>query len=97
MRAVSAAHREHKETAIPRYLAVFGAYERSALDSFEGPDDLYLLFPCRELHAVSRAGVYGRKHARAVVAGLREIVCANRNPVGQHAGQEEYVGKFDTN
>lgn len=34
------------------------------------------------------SGVHGGKHARALVAGLREIVCENGRALGQHAREE---------
>ncbi len=37
--------------------------------------------------------LHGRKHARAVVAGLREILRQNRHSLGQYAGQETGRGK----
>ena len=40
-----------------------------------------------KLHALPRPGVHGRKHARAVVAGLREVIRPHRYSLGQHAGQ----------
>src|SRR5579864_294967 len=81
VRAVSTSNWKCKERTVRRYLAAFGTNERSALDPPEGPDDLHLVLSRRELHAVSRAGVHGGQYARAVIAGLREVLCPHRNSV----------------
>ena len=65
--------------------------ERSALDNRARSAGLLELHPCRDLHAMPRAGLHGRQHARPVHAGLREVVRANRNSVGQHDSQEGVV------
>ena len=44
--------------------------------------------PRFELYALPWAGLHGRQHARAVDAGLREVLCQNRSALGQHAFQE---------
>ncbi|SPF35160.1 hypothetical protein SBA1_140050 [Candidatus Sulfotelmatobacter kueseliae] len=53
--------------------------------------------PRGELHALSGAGVYGRKHARAFHAGLREVICEDRSSVGEYAGERAQGGEFDPN
>jgi hypothetical protein len=80
--AVSAPDWKCKEQALRRHLAAFGANERSALDSPKGSDDLHLMLARRKLLAVSGAGVYGGQYARAIIAGLRKVLCPYRNSVG---------------
>ena len=40
--------------------------------------------PCLDLFPLSGAGIYGRKYARALVAGLREVVCAHWHSFREH-------------
>lgn len=48
---------------------------------------MHFVHACWELHAVSRSRLPGGKYARTFVAGLREIVRADRNALSQYASQ----------
>ena len=89
--------RQRAADQVHRHLAALAAVEGSALDPPERSDDLFLVFTWRELLALPGTRVHGRQHARAVDAGLREIVRANRDSIGQYAGKKAGVGKSGTN
>ena len=44
--------------------------------------------------ALSGYGTYGRQHARAIFARLREIFCQDWSSVRQYAGEEPDAGRF---
>ena len=60
----------------------------SPLHPGEGPDDTHAVHPRRESYPLSRPRLDGGEHARAVQAGLREIVREDRHSVGEYAGKK---------
>ena len=72
-----------RRTRVLGYLAPFRSIERSSLDHGSRPSKLLPVHACRELYALSGAGVHGREYARAFNSGLREVLCQDGNSIHQ--------------
>ena len=49
------------------------------------------------LHAVPGTCLYGREHARTILAGLRKIFCPYWNPISQSSLSEDHSGGIGSN
>jgi hypothetical protein len=97
LRAIPTPHWKRKRSALHRHLAALGPNERSAVDPVERFDRLLEVHPRYKLHALPWSGLYGRQHARALVAGLREILRSNWNTIGKFAFEKAGDGQSGTN
>ena len=85
LRAVSAADGEPSAAEIFGYLEFFAADAGSSVGSGEASHCLLVVLSCQQLLALPRPRLYGRKHARAVHGGLREVVLSNGRAHGEYA------------
>jgi len=88
MRAVSAAQRERATHEVCGHLARFAPAQGSPIDQAAGHAIVLPVYPWWNMYALSGIGVFGRKHARTIGAGLRKVLCPHRDRIRKLKIQE---------
>ena len=86
LRAVSTSHGKYPSSR--KFLDIWNfspADEGGSLDPGQRLDRLLVMLARRQLHALSGPGLYGRKYARPVHRGLREVILPDGHTDGEHA------------